>query len=264
MVLWIMGLSDDTKMQIQGYFNDPSGFMKNMPRTKNMISLPGATKLTQKRAQKDPENEKGDAAGLGVGELNEQEGFQVSKEIKEQLKKESGLKQISRYVDIRLTKEGIQIELLENTGGVFFSSGSAVISPLGKSLIQKIVPTLIETGRFIVIEGHTDRKPYAGTQFTNWELSTNRAISLRQMLANFGVPTAQFREVRGCADQRLKFPQQPYDAKNRRVTMLLPWGARAIRPKGKVEAKRSLKAELTPKFNIHAEKLSPVSTKSSH
>src|SRR2546421_11419378 len=34
MVMWIMGLSQDTRAQIQGYFNDPLGFVKNEPKSK--------------------------------------------------------------------------------------------------------------------------------------------------------------------------------------------------------------------------------------
>ena len=42
MVMWIMGLSEETRAQIQGYFNDPMGFMRNMPRSRNVINLQGA------------------------------------------------------------------------------------------------------------------------------------------------------------------------------------------------------------------------------
>jgi chemotaxis protein MotB len=38
MVMWIMGLSDDTRTKIQGYFNDPIGFEKNQPKAMAVIS----------------------------------------------------------------------------------------------------------------------------------------------------------------------------------------------------------------------------------
>src|SRR2546421_12165067 len=41
MVMWIMGLSDETRAQIQGYFNDPIGFMKTQPRSRTVISVKG-------------------------------------------------------------------------------------------------------------------------------------------------------------------------------------------------------------------------------
>ena len=38
MVMWIMGLSEDTRNIVQGYFNDPSGFVKAQPRSRNIIN----------------------------------------------------------------------------------------------------------------------------------------------------------------------------------------------------------------------------------
>src|ERR1700678_2916756 len=38
MVMWIMGLSDQTRTQISGYFNDPFGFKNNVSKSKVMIS----------------------------------------------------------------------------------------------------------------------------------------------------------------------------------------------------------------------------------
>uniref|UniRef100_UPI00286A1853 flagellar motor protein MotB n=1 Tax=Armatimonas sp. TaxID=1872638 RepID=UPI00286A1853 len=39
MVMWIMGLSEDNKNIIQGYFNDPMGFNKSVPRSSSIIDL---------------------------------------------------------------------------------------------------------------------------------------------------------------------------------------------------------------------------------
>src|SRR5476651_1570743 len=41
MVMWIMGLSDDIKTKIQGYFNDPLGFMKNIPKSRSVFTIAG-------------------------------------------------------------------------------------------------------------------------------------------------------------------------------------------------------------------------------
>ncbi|HWA82053.1 MAG TPA: flagellar motor protein MotB, partial [Fimbriimonadaceae bacterium] len=38
MVMWIMGLSEDTKTKIQGYFNDPINFMKSQAHGSVVIS----------------------------------------------------------------------------------------------------------------------------------------------------------------------------------------------------------------------------------
>ena len=54
-----------------------------------------------------------------------------------------------------------------------------------------------------------------------WELSANRAISVREILANAGVPDDRFASVTGKADTEPMFPDNPYLAANRRVTVTL-------------------------------------------
>jgi hypothetical protein len=56
----------------------------------------------------------------------------------------------------------------------------------------------------------------------------------------------RFREVRGFADQKLKVPSKPFAPANRRVTLLLPWGKKAVKEPGAKAAKDQVKGELGP------------------
>jgi chemotaxis protein MotB len=253
MVLWIMGLSDDNKASIQGYFNDPAGFMKNPPVSKTVIKLQGESNSIPSRQRNQ---------GQGIGDykgtdpIEEIEGAVVKKEIANRLYR---IKQMN-HVIVSESAEGIQIEFLEDVTSVFFKTGSAEISPLGRQIIKSVVPIVKDTGRFMVLEGHTDRKPYAGKDYTNWELSTDRASAFRKELARDGIPLNRFKEVRGYADQRLKFPSKPFAAGNRRVTLLLPWGKRAVEANRKAiqnsKAREDVGPKDVPKFNIFGKKTS--------
>lgn len=223
MVLWIMGLSDETKASIQGYFNDPAGFMKNPPHTRQVIQMKGESMAHPNKSRA---TGNGQSQYEGTSPTEEQESKAVASEVKEKL---YGLPDID-HVIISETSEGIQIEFLEDVTSVFFESGSANISPLGVQIIKKITPIVKNTGRYIVLEGHTDKKPYAGKEYTNWELSSDRANAFRKALSSDGIPDVRFKEVRGFADNKLKFPMKPFAAGNRRVTMLLPWGKLAAKP----------------------------------
>ena len=80
---------------------------------------------------------------------------------------------------------------------VLFPSGSADITPSGRTQITQLSKTLNEIARDIPesinwvlrVDGHTDRNPINTPQFpSNWELSTARAMSvIKQMIAE-GVP----------------------------------------------------------------------------
>ena len=76
----------------------------------------------------------------------------------------------------------------------------------------------------ISIEGHTDSKPYATSgNYSNWELSTDRANSARRLMQASGLGADQVTQVRGFADQSLRKPDNPLDASNRRISLIVQY-----------------------------------------
>jgi chemotaxis protein MotB len=74
----------------------------------------------------------------------------------------------------------------------------------------------------ISIEGHTDSKPFARNRnYTNWELSSDRAHAARRLMEENGLRPRQVTQVRGFADQRLRKPQDPEDPANRRISVIV-------------------------------------------
>ena len=74
----------------------------------------------------------------------------------------------------------------------------------------------------VSIEGHTDSKPYSGTgNYTNWELSVDRAKNARRLMQANGVRADQVSQVRGYADQQVRRPDAPEDPSNRRITLIV-------------------------------------------
>jgi chemotaxis protein MotB len=219
MVMWIMGLSDDVKMKIQGYFNDPLGFMKNQPKSQSAFSVKAF-----------PSSKAGSSSSKATEAVFREEHERKSaSELKEKITKavaqSADLKDLLKHVEITVTPEGLRIELLESTGAVFFESGRAEIKPDALELIKRIASVLATTNRSMIVEGHTDAKPYAGKDYTNWDLSTDRALALRRALAIGGVGEGQFLGVRGLAATQLRKPSDPFHYSNRRVSILLPFEA---------------------------------------
>jgi chemotaxis protein MotB len=80
---------------------------------------------------------------------------------------------------------------------ILFDSGSAALKPEGQAEVDKLAGALIDLEKQIPpeiawvlrIDGHTDVRPIASSQFpSNWELSAARAISVVQYLISRGVP----------------------------------------------------------------------------
>jgi chemotaxis protein MotB len=253
MVLWIMGLSQETQVAISGYFNDPAGFMKSNPRSRNVVQpIMGAAPARTSSMSKTID-QKEDYRGVRASDANA--GVEVQSAIQKSVEGIPDLKKLLKHVQVKIGREGIRIELLEDKDSVFFESGSAVIRSEGLAIIKKLTPILANTKRTIAVEGHTDRKPYAGSIYTNWELSGQRAIAMRQALAKNGMPITRFRGVSGYADTRLLYPDKPLHHSNRRVTLLLPWQDIMAKPTPKKQVKPDEDIKVGPDpINLNADK----------
>jgi chemotaxis protein MotB len=76
----------------------------------------------------------------------------------------------------------------------------------------------------LLMEGHTDARAFASHNgYSNWELSSDRANSARKVMQEGGLHADQVAEVRGYADQKLRKPEDPDNASNRRVSIVVKY-----------------------------------------
>ena len=123
-----------------------------------------------------------------------------------------------------VTAEGLRIELLESETGTFFKTGSAIPSPNGREMLIALAAELGKLPNKISLGGHTDARPYpGGSDYSNWELSVDRANAARRLMQQNGVSTTQVVQVRGYADQRVRKPDKPEDASNRRISVIVQY-----------------------------------------
>lgn len=235
LVMWLVGLDIETRRAIAGYFRDPTGFFESYPRTKNIVNINDAQPPGGKNTTEDP-HLSGDKGMRPPGkkpgdkdratEKAEMETFK--KYLEAALANIPELARIKKHVKIEFVKEGLRIELMEGPEPVFFKLGSAEVTPGARHLLAVIAKALRKLDNRIIVEGHTDARPYKyGNGYTNWELSTDRANAARRVLEASGLWKGQVAEVRGYADTRLRIPQNPYHYANRRVTLLIPYQSEA-------------------------------------
>jgi hypothetical protein len=124
---------------------------------------------------------------------------------------------------MKVTSEGLRIELIEGKNGTFFQSGGTQMSPSGEQLVDLLAGQLKTLPNNLLIEGHTDAKAYGGGSvgYSNWELSSDRANAARRLLQQDGVRLNQVAQVRGFADQSLRVPNDPLDPSNRRISLIV-------------------------------------------
>jgi chemotaxis protein MotB len=136
------------------------------------------------------------------------------------------LARLKDQVVITSTEEGLRIDLLEKDGSSFFDVGSTRLNPSAVALLRVVSEEIRTLPNRITLEGHTDSRPYAApSTYSNWELSTDRANSARRAIEKYGVHPERIEQVRGYAYKKLRYPENPYDIRNRRVSILIAYDA---------------------------------------
>lgn len=132
------------------------------------------------------------------------------------------LQGLSSNVAFEKTEEGMLVHILDNEKQSMFGSGGATPTPQVQQLLGVVAKQIAALPNKIQVAGHTDATPFpAGSGFTNWELSANRAAAARRILAANGVGDDRINSVVGKADRDLRIPEDPRAPGNRRITLML-------------------------------------------
>lgn len=93
---------------------------------------------------------------------------------------------VELHVDQRRTERGLVVTIASDD--VLFALGSTDIDAIGAQIISVISDTLRDFPNDIQIEGHTCTVPLNRPGYTNWNLSTDRAVAvLSSMIEDYGL-----------------------------------------------------------------------------
>jgi chemotaxis protein MotB len=130
--------------------------------------------------------------------------------------------ELSKNIVVTPTLRGLDLSLVDQDGASMFPDGSSRPNDRTRRLLERLAPTIRKLPNRVAVTGYTATdRPGTRPPAPPWELSANRAISVREILANAGVPDDRFASVTGKADTEPMFPDNPYLAANRRVTVTL-------------------------------------------
>ena len=146
----------------------------------------------------------------------------ASASLRQALQDMPELTEISKNIMFEETKEGLNLEIVDQDGRSMFADGSKVPYDRTRRLIQKLATPLRATPLRVNIVGHTA----AGfvpvrSEYGAFDLSADRANVVRQILEREGLPPSHIFAVAGKADSQPLFPDDPTLPANRRVTITL-------------------------------------------
>jgi chemotaxis protein MotB len=130
--------------------------------------------------------------------------------------------EISKNIIVEESREGLNVEITDQDGRSMFAEGSAEPYEHTRRLVQKLSRAIKAAPFRLTITGHASAaRPRAQPDIGRWEISALRAIAVRRILAEEGVPDDRFFAVTGKGDTAPLFPDDPFIAANRRVTVTL-------------------------------------------
>ncbi len=136
---------------------------------------------------------------------------------------ESGLEEM---IDVRQTIEGLEIQIKDSRKASMFVGDTAEIAAFLKPALDKIALVVKSLPNYVSIIGHATQVPVSeNLDYSNWELSTERAHAIRRYLVDEEVQLDRMHQMVGKADNELLRKRQPHHPSNNRIQIILLKGS---------------------------------------
>lgn len=157
-----------------------------------------------------------------IQQAEEEKLEEIKDAIEEAMENNPELADLSENLLVDMTEEGLRIQVVDSEGKPMFPSGSSRMFPRTQKLMEQVGKIIKGVPNEISIRGHTDSVPYgANADYTNWELSSDRANASRRALKDTGISSDRLNNVVGKADTEHLLPEDPTNARNRRISIVL-------------------------------------------
>ena len=185
--------------------------------------LKNAAHISPEEASNTPSPDQQDNKRTAGAKLKIDREFALaSASLRQALQDMPELTEISKHIMFEETKQGLNLEIVDQDGRSMFPDGSKEPYERTRRLLQRLAIPLKQTPLRLTITGHTaagfvpDRSDYSA-----YDLSADRANAVRRILEHEGLPASHIYEVSGQADNQPLFPDDPSLSANRRVTITL-------------------------------------------
>lgn len=233
LLMWLLGsTTEGDKKGLSDYFSSPLKVAMQGGAgagASNSVVTGGGTDLTQSVGQSRRSDATNAAAKQNAGDqkraarakADAEKMASLSAKISGMISNNAKLSQFSDQIRLKITPDGLQIQIVDDQKRPMFDSGSANVKPYMRDILAELGAILSEVDNKVSIDGHTDQTPYgAGARgYSNWELSSDRANATRRELTASGLPDDKMGRVQGLASSVLLDPDNPRAPLNRRISI---------------------------------------------
>jgi chemotaxis protein MotB len=243
LLMWLMeATTEEQKGAISEYFNNPSDVQGASPvpspspvqgpggASTSMIELGGGMELHHDAALPAPiapptpgtqTATRPDDDGLQEDKLDEERLAGLLEALKQAIDERESLAKFKDQILLDVTPEGVRIQIIDHERRSMFPLGSARLEDFSSDILKELAHIVSGVPNRISISGHTDRKAYVAVNYTNWELSADRANAARRALLAGGLAPEKIGRVVGLASSVLLDPSSPESPVNRRISIVV-------------------------------------------
>ena len=243
LLMWLMeATTEEQKGAISEYFNNPSNVQGASPvpsptpiqgpggASTSMIKLGGGMELHRDAAP--PAAAAPPTPGTQTETRADDDGAQDEKldnerlaglldELHKAIDERESLAKFKDQILLDVTPEGVRIQIVDHERRSMFPLGSARLEDFSSDILKELAHIVSGVPNRISISGHTDMRPYVAVNYTNWELSADRANAARRALLAGGLAPEKIGRVVGLASSVLLDPSAPESPVNRRISIVV-------------------------------------------
>jgi chemotaxis protein MotB len=252
LMMWLMGgTTAEQKGGISEYFTNPSAVQGASPTpsptavqgpggpSSSLIKLGGSTELyknpapARSKESDDPTKKAPEADPIKVAEeakkaaaereeiLDNERLDMLEQSIHTVIEGEGTLKPFKDQIVIDKTVEGLRIQIMDKDNHSMFDIGSATLKDYSMAVLLELAKAIAKVPNRISISGHTDAGKYSRQNYSNWELSADRANAARRALIAGGMPETKIGRVVGLASTAMIDADAPDGPSNRRISIIV-------------------------------------------
>ncbi len=220
LVMWLISISSPQELtQIAEYFRTPLSTAINPGKKSGDATnpIPGGGK--------DPIYREGDVLPEPNNIIEGKANYRfekLKKSLEQAILKDPRLNELKPHLLIDMINDGLRIQIVDSENRPMFKVGSANVEPYMRDILRAIAPLLDDVPNRISISGHTDDLPYAnGANYSNWELSSDRANASRRELIIGGMDENKVLRVVGMAASIHLDKENGLAPVNRRISIIV-------------------------------------------
>lgn len=240
LLMWLLSMLNKAQLQgISEYFKNPNArssqqAVESKKKTRNALTAKESAgmnvdsetqkeKETEKKKEdeKKKQDEKSKTPATPAPAPTDKTSQAIMKDLLNQLQNDPNLSQYKNALNIKITSQGLKIELKDLQGKPMFSNGQTDFAKYAQGILRWLAPTLNKYPNNVIIVGHTDSNPLNRPNYTNWELSSDRAAATRRVLVDSGMDNRKIIRILGAADTKSLQNTSGDDDANRRIAIIV-------------------------------------------